>query len=179
MEQALQDQASANEGKEAPQTTRAPAQPDNSHTCASCHKPAIAACINCEAAPNSTGGLVQTTRYCSLICQRAHWSSHKEACQAAQARQKLYETGAALRQDYLVYCECLFVNAVERGTFDDPYMILHEKDSSQHTTDAIILLYSINRSGNVETEQEFLICLIGSYFSGEMGIVIKQHLKGT
>ena len=138
-----QDHASISEAKQAHQTKKPLAQPDNPHACASCHNPATAACEKCEAAPNSTGGLVETTHYCSPICQTAHWASHKEACLASQARRKLYEAGSALQDAYHGYCQGLVVAMLATKSLNANHMILHEEGPTRHTTNAIALLDSM------------------------------------
>ena len=164
-----------------PQTEESPDQADKAPTCAFCHNAAVlSTCEKCEASPNSTGSLVQTTHYCSAMCKVVHWSSHKKACLAAQARRNLYRAGSALQQSYHGYCQGLVMEMMlMTGTLNANHMILYEKDSTQHTTDAIALHHSIRMSGNIQDQRGYFACLIGSDYSGKMGLAIKQHLKGT
>ena len=174
-----QDQASASEGKEAHQAEKTPAQPKTSNTCSLCHNPAVATCRKCEGAPNSTGALVQKTHYCRAICEIAHWSSHKKACVAAQARRKLYEAGSALQQSYHGYCQGLVIAMLANRSLNANHMILHQEGSTQHTTNAITILQFLRISGNVDDERACLACLVGSDYSGRMGDAIKLQLNGT
>ena len=177
---AHKDQASTSEGKAAQQNKKAPEPPNKAHTCAWCHKhPAPAICNDCEGSPDGAGGLVKTTAWCSPICQIKHHPSHNPACLAAQARRKLYEAGTALQAEYHGYCQGLIYATLGTESLDKNIMIIHEKDSTQHTTNAIDLLFSLRKSGNRQDKRAYLACLVGSDFTETMSLAIKQHLRGT
>ena len=65
---------------------------------------------------------------------------------------------------------------VATGTLNESHMILHEKDSVQHTTNAIALF----RDAQMDIEEQWacLACLVGSDHSGKMGAAVKEDLKG-
>ena len=171
-------QASATEGHEAHQIDQALAQPSQTHSCASCQNPATDACKACEAAPDGyfVDGIVESIYYCSSACQTTHWSEHKEACLAAQARRNLYEAGEALQKTYQGYCQGLVMLMLASRTLNDNHMILYEKDSVQRTTNAIALLRDLRT--NSEETQAYITCLVGTDISGRMADRVKERLKG-
>ena len=170
-------QASTSGGHEAHQTAQTVTQPKEIHSCASCKNPATDACKACKAAPNGFDeGLVEAVYYCSLACQTTHWSEHKEACLAAQARRNLYEAGKALRKTYRGYCQGLIVLMLASKTLNANHMILYEKDSVQRTTNAMALL--LETSTNAEETEAYFSCLVGSDLSGRLADRVKERLKG-
>lgn len=145
------------------------------HACASCNHPAPYTCKGCSAAPSATSGLVSATWYCSRSCQTGHWSEHKSACKAAQARRKLYEAGETLQKKYYGYCQSIVMIMLKDGSLNANHMILHEENSVQRTTDALTMLQILQRHS--EEERAFLACLVGNA-TDEMGTTVKEHLKG-
>ena len=152
-------------------------QPDvSSHLCIGCKKQATHACGGCKGVPDAIKGDVATPYYCNVTCNFANWFSHREGCLAVQARQKLYEAGEALQKKYYGYCLGKVMSMMEAGTLTHKHMILYERDSVQHTTSAMTLLQKATI--NIEEDQAYLACLVGSVNTDDMGIAVKDYIRG-
>lgn len=66
---------------------------------------------------------------------------------------------------------------LDAGSLNRNHMILHEEGSTQRTTNAVVLLSKLHP--NSEEERAYLGCLIGSMHTGQMGVAVKEYLKGA
>ncbi|KAL8741934.1 MAG: hypothetical protein Q9184_008326 [Pyrenodesmia sp. 2 TL-2023] len=63
-----------------------------SRKCFECCKSAELVCHGCKGKPNRNGNPT-AIYYCSAICQKKDWNSHKPSCKASKDRQALYRAG--------------------------------------------------------------------------------------
>lgn len=91
---------------------------DAPHVCVNCDKPATQSCSACRGSPNSEGGLVGPTWYCSSECQKINRPAHKDICKRREVRKILYRAGSTVEAAFEKYREELFdksIKAIERN----------------------------------------------------------------
>lgn len=93
-------------------------RPNNKKNCTNCgDTDANAYCAGCHQAPNTDGTPRVNVRYCTRVCQKAHWPSHRAECKNLQARKALFRAAWLLQKIWY---------AVRRESFDNDLVSAEE-----------------------------------------------------
>ena len=80
--------------------------------CAVCNKDGGHACSGCINTPFYLDDFPDEMTYCSVKCQKSHWSVHKERCKALQNRKALHRAASLIQQIYFL---------ARRRSISEPY----------------------------------------------------------
>lgn len=95
-------------------------------TCTTCRRDGTQTCIGCHDAPDSEGGRMYPTYYCSAECQKVDWfDSHRYACTAAKDRRALYRVGNIAQLAYYAFLEQFFGIPITKVEKEGNCLYLH------------------------------------------------------
>lgn len=95
--------------------------------CAGCGAKASTKCGGCEGSPEYQPGDSRDVFYCSKVCQKKHWPTHKDHCKAMQQRKKLLRCAQLLKEALLAFREVLFDLHLTDITFRNGTLYLNRK----------------------------------------------------
>jgi hypothetical protein len=147
-----------------------------SGVCATCSQPAKTPCAGC--ADIEVDGVRASTLYCGKDCQRQDWLTHKTACQAAQARKKLFRAAELIQETfYTVRAEAFDLNItkVERDEEGKLHILDATVDSPGHISSD-----SAWANGDVEIQRAVLSYSAGAdLFSNHLYELTVEALEGN
>ncbi|KAL8790167.1 MAG: hypothetical protein Q9195_006494 [Heterodermia aff. obscurata] len=151
--------------------------------CRNCDKIAHLICNGCKGLPAARGRSTTITRYCTPSCQKAHWTTHKEACKAAKTRRFLFRVANLTKGLFYIHQEVTFMwGYIKKIECHGPIIRavhLDEEKSDERKT-LLVPFSTVTDLVHDKKEQEAFLCHLGCNEAvAKFGPLLTGRLKGT
>ena len=149
--------------------------------CRNCGKVASLLCKGCKGLPAARRNCTIVTRYCTKMCQKQHWATHKQDCKAAKGRQLLYRVAALTKALFYIHSEMTFAwGYFKKIDHYGPIRAVYLDEGKTHERKTLLVPFStVTDMVSDKIEQEsYLSHLSCNEATARFGPLLAGRLKG-